>query len=201
MNSNTGKFEGQKRFDARYKVIEELKTLGLYDKWENNAMKVPLCSKTKDVIEPILKPQWWMKMRDMADEALKAVDDGRIKIRPETADRSYHRWLAGINDWCLSRQLWWGHQIPAYFIKLDGQDGDDADNELWVTASSQEEAQKKAEARYPGKKFTLDRDPDVLDTWFSSGLWPFSTLGWPEKTHDFEKLFPTSVLETGWDST
>lgn len=122
MNSNTGPFEGMKRFDARYKVIEELKKAGLYEKWENNAMKVPLCSKTKDIIErefccaglhseisntetALMKPQWWMEMKGMANEALAAVDDGRIKIRPDTADRSYHRWLTGITDWCLSRQL------------------------------------------------------------------------------------------------
>jgi valyl-tRNA synthetase len=217
MNANAGKFEGQKRFDARYAVIEELKKLGLYDKWENNAMKVPLCSKSKgefrailfalalllnlssDIIEPILKPQWWMSMKSMSAEALKAVDDGRIKIRPDTADRSYRRWMSNMHDWCLSRQLWWGHQIPAYFIKIDGENGDDADGELWVTAHSEELAKEKAEKRFPGKKFTLHRDPDVLDTWFSSGLWPFSTLGWPNKTDDFEKLFPTSLLETGWD--
>jgi valyl-tRNA synthetase len=99
----------------------------------------------------------------------------------------------------LSRQLWWGHQIPAYFVKLDGKDGDDADGEMWVVAHSEEEAQKQAEKKFPGQKFTLERDSDVLDTWFSAGLWPFSTLGWPNKTSDFENLFPTSVLETGWD--
>ncbi|KAF2417220.1 valyl-tRNA synthetase-like protein [Tothia fuscella] len=199
MNENTGSFKGQKRFDARYNVIAELKKLNLYDKWENNAMKIPLCNKSKDVIEPYLKPQWWMKMKGMAEQALAAVDDGRIKIRPETADRSYHRWLEGINDWCLSRQLWWGHQIPAYFIQMEGEAGDEANDASWVTAHTKEEAQKKAEAKFPGKKITLTRDPDVLDTWFSSGLWPFSTLGWPKKTLDLDNLFPTSVLETGWD--
>jgi len=112
LNANCGPFEGHKRFDVRYEVVEELKRLGLWEKWENNAMKVPLCNKSKDVIEPLLKPQWWMEMKGLAEKALEAVDDGRIKIRPETADRSYHRWLANINDWCLSRQLWWGHQIP-----------------------------------------------------------------------------------------
>lgn len=199
MNHNTGGFEGSKRFDARYKVIEALKAKGLYVKWEHNAMKVPLCSKSKDVIEPIMKPQWWMRMRELANAAIKAVKDGEIVIRPETAEKSYFRWLENVNDWCLSRQLWWGHQAPAYFVQIEGQHGDDSDNELWITGRTEEDAEEKAKAKFPGKKFTLRRDEDVLDTWFSSGLWPFSTLGWPKKTHDFETLYPTSVLETGWD--
>ena len=199
MNHNAGEFEGVKRFDARYKVVEALKAKGLYVKWEHNAMKVPFCSKSKDVIEPIMKPQWWMRMRELADAAIKAVKDGEIVIRPENAEKSYFRWLEGINDWCLSRQLWWGHQAPAYFIEIEGQHGDDSDNELWVTGRTLKDAEEKAKTKFPGKKFTLRRDEDVLDTWFSSGLWPFSTLGWPKKTHDLETLYPTSVLETGWD--
>ncbi|PGH07743.1 valine-tRNA ligase [Polytolypa hystricis UAMH7299] len=198
-NANAGSFAGVKRFDARYKVIEALKEKGLYVKWENNPMKVPVCAKSNDVIEPILKPQWWMKMKDLAEPALKAVQDGEIIIRPESAEKSYYRWMTNVNDWCLSRQLWWGHQAPAYFVQIEGENGDDSNGELWVTGRTEEEARKKAEAKFSGKKFTLRRDPDVLDTWFSSGLWPFSTLGWPNKTHDFEQLYPTSVLETGWD--
>ena len=199
MNQNTGNFQGLKRFDARRKVIDELKQKGLYVKFEPNAMKIPLCGKSKDVIEPLMKPQWWMRMRDLADAAIKAVKDGEIKIRPETAEKSYFKWLENINDWCLSRQLWWGHQAPAYFIDIKGEPGDDSDGERWVTARSQEAAEEKARAKFPGKDITLRRDEDVLDTWFSSGLWPFSTLGWPRKTHDMETLYPTSVLETGWD--
>jgi valyl-tRNA synthetase len=192
LNANAGKYEGQKRFDARYTVVKELEDLGLYVGKQDNSMIIPLCLKTKDVIEPIMKPQWWMRMEEMAKAALDAVEDGRIKIRPDTADRSYKRWMKNIQPWCLSRQLWWGHQIPAYNVKIEGEDLDE-----WVTGRTEEEAQKKAEAKFPGKKFTLERDPDVLDTWFSSGLWPFSTLGWPNNTDDLEKLFPTSVLETG----
>ncbi|KAI5294322.1 valine--tRNA ligase [Ascosphaera acerosa] len=199
-NDNAGPFAGMKRFDARYKVIEALKEKGLYVKWENNPMKVPVCAKSGDVIEPILKPQWWMRMAELAKPALEAVERGDIVIRPESAEKSYHRWMNNINDWCLSRQLWWGHQAPAYFVCFDGEPrGDEADDSLWVTGRTEEEARAKAEAKFPGKKFSLERDPDVLDTWFSSGLWPFSTLGWPNKTHDFETLYPTSVLETGWD--
>lgn len=199
MNHNTGDFQGLKRFDARYKVIDALKEKGLYVKWENNAMKVPLCAKSKDVIEPLMKPQWWMRMRGLADAAVKAVKDGEIKIRPENAEKSYFNWLENIDDWCLSRQLWWGHQAPAYFVDIKGEPGDDSDGERWVTGRTQEDAEAKAKEKFPGKHITLRRDEDVLDTWFSSGLWPFSTLGWPRKTHDMETLYPTSVMETGWD--
>ncbi|RAL03634.1 valine--tRNA ligase [Aspergillus ibericus CBS 121593] len=198
-NSKGGPFAGMKRFDARYKVIELLKEKGLYVKWEHNPMKIPRCVKSNDVIEPILKPQWWMKMESLAKPAIEAVEKGDIVIKPESAEKSYFRWMTNINDWCLSRQLWWGHQAPAYFVKIDGEDGDDSDGNLWVTGHTEEAAREKAEAKFPGKKFTLIRDPDVLDTWFSSGLWPFSTLGWPRQTHDLENLYPTSVLETGWD--
>ena len=199
LNHNTGNFQSLKRFDARYKVIDALKEKGLYVKWEHNAMKVPMCDKSKDVIEPLMKPQWWMRMREMADEAVKVVQDGQIKIRPETAEKSYFRWMENINDWCLSRQLWWGHQAPAYFVEIEGEPADDSDGERWVTGRTQAEAEEKAKKKFPGKQFSLRRDPDVLDTWFSSGQWPYSTLGWPNKTHDLATLYPTSVLETGWD--
>ncbi|KAF2836258.1 valyl-tRNA synthetase [Patellaria atrata CBS 101060] len=199
INKNGGKFEGQKRFDVRYTLTKELTDLGLFVKKEDNPMKIPICSRTKDVIEPRLKPQWWMRMPELADAAMKAVRDGSIKIRPEQSEKDYFRWMETIQDWCLSRQLWWGHQIPAYFVKVEGVALDDADNEYWITAKSEEEAHEKAAQKFPGKNFTLERDPDCLDTWFSSGLWPFSTLGWPSETHDFKKFFPTSVLETGWD--
>ncbi|KAF8866576.1 valyl-tRNA synthetase-like protein [Acephala macrosclerotiorum] len=199
MNENAGPYVGQKRFDVRYTIQEDLKKAGLYVDKKDNAMTVPLCDKSKDVIEPLLKPQWWMKMKDMAAAALKVVEDGEIKILPESAEKSYKRWMSDVNDWCLSRQLWWGHQAPMYFCKIYGEEGDEADNDLWFAGRTQKEAEAKARAKYPGKNFTLHRDEDVLDTWFSSGLWPFATLGWPNKTHDLETLFPTSVLETGWD--
>ena len=199
LNENAGEFAGMKRFDARYKVIDALKQKGLYSKWENNPMKVPLCAKSKDVIEPIMKPQWWMKMETLAKPAIEAVRDGSIKIIPETAEKNYYSWMENIQDWCLSRQLWWGHRAPAYFIKIEGQEGSEEDGNLWVCAQDEATARKKAEKKFPGKKFTLKWDEDVLDTWFSSGLWPFSTLGWPKKTSDMELLYPTSMLETGWD--
>jgi valyl-tRNA synthetase len=199
MNENAGSFEGKPRFDVRYEVVEELKKKGLFDKTEPNAMKIPLCSRSKDVIEPILKPQWWMKMGELNQAAMDAVSDGRIKIRPESAEKNYFHWLKSDQPWCLSRQLWWGHQIPAYLVQIQGEKVNGDLDESWVTGRTEEEAQKRAEEKFPGKKFTLKRDEDVLDTWFSSGLWPFSTLGWPDKTPDFDKLFPTSILETGWD--
>ena len=133
MNKNTGSFAGQKRFDARYAVTEELTKLGLFVKKEDNPMKVPLCSKSKDVIEPLMKPQWWMKMKSLAEPAIKAVKDGQIKIRPETSEKVYNHWLENINDWCLSRQLWWGHQVPAYLVKVEGEDSDQSDDDLWVS--------------------------------------------------------------------
>jgi valyl-tRNA synthetase len=199
MNKNTGSFEGQKRFDVRYSIVTALEEKGLFVKKEDNPMKVPICSRSGDVIEPIMKPQWWMKMEGLAKPAIEVVKSGELKIKPVTSEKVYMHWMNNIQDWCLSRQLWWGHQIPAYFVNIEGGVGDRSDNDTWVTGRTEEEAQKKAEQKFPGKKFTLERDEDVLDTWFSSGLWPFSTLGWPEKTLDFEKLFPTSVLETGWD--
>jgi valyl-tRNA synthetase len=199
MNKNTGDFEGQKRFDVRYTVVEALEKAGLFVKKEDNPMKVPICSRSGDVIEPIMKPQWWMKMEGLAKPAIEAVENGSIKIRPATSEKIYMHWMNNIQDWCLSRQLWWGHQIPAYFINIEGGEGDRSENELWITGRTEEEAQKKAEKLFPGKKFSLERDEDVLDTWFSSGLWPFSTLGWPNETLDLKNLFPTSVLETGWD--
>lgn len=199
MNANAGPFSGQKRFDVRYTVISELEKKSLYVGKANNKMSIPLCSKTKDVIEPVLKPQWWMHMKPLAEPAIRAVREGEIKLNPKNSENTYYRWMESIDDWCLSRQLWWGHQVPAYYVKMEDGPEYDSSVEHWVCAKTEEEAREKAQKKFPGKKFELQRDPDCLDTWFSSGLWPFSTLGWPDQTHDLEKLYPTSVLETGWD--
>jgi len=199
INENGGPYTGQKRFDVRYKLAEDLKQLGLFVEKKDNPMTVPISERTKDIIEPRLKPQWWVKMRAMADEAVKALDEGQFKIKPETAEKSFRRWMLDINDWCISRQLWWGHQCPVYFAQVEGEESDTGDDKRWFAGKTEQEARAKAEKALSGKKFTLVRDEDVLDTWFSSGLWPFSTLGWPNKTDDLEKLFPTSVLESGWD--
>jgi len=174
MNKNTGKFEGQKRFDVRYTVVEELQKLGLFVKKVDNDMKVPLCNKSKDVIEPLMKPQWWMKMEKLAKPAVEAVEKGDIKIRPETSEKIYKHWLNNINDWCLSRQLWWGHQIPAYFIKIEGSEADQADNELWVTGRTEDEARQKADKKFPGKKFSLVKSSSNQQT--SNWLTPFRNV-------------------------
>ncbi|GFP59581.1 valine-tRNA ligase, mitochondrial [Trichoderma asperellum] len=200
LNSNAGPYAGEKRFNARYRVIEELKNLGLYTKSEPNKMTVPICSRSGDIVEPLLKPQWWMKMESLTKPAIAVVESGELVIRPEVQKRSYLQWMRNLQDWCLSRQLWWGHQIPAYFVSIEGTDaGDDADDKYWVCGRTECEAREKAEKRFPDKNLTLKRDEDVLDTWFSSGLWPFSTLGWPDQTADFEKYFPNTTMETGWD--
>ncbi|KAL9617687.1 MAG: hypothetical protein Q9160_007520 [Pyrenula sp. 1 TL-2023] len=200
LNSNAGPFTGEKRFNARYGVIEELQKLGLFTKQEPNKMVVPICSRSGDVIEPLLKPQWWMKMEPLTKPAIEVVESGELVIRPDVQKRQYLQWMRSLQDWCLSRQMWWGHQIPAYYVSIECEDGgNDADAEYWVSGRTEREAQEKAEKRFPGKKVALNRDEDVLDTWFSSGLWPFSTLGWPDTTSDLEQYFPNTTLETGWD--
>jgi len=196
LNSNCARFAGLKRFDARDAVVEELQKLNLFSKMEDHDMPLPRCQRTKDIVEPILKPQWWMKMSDMANAADKAVSDGRIIIRPELEEKRFHQWMQNIQDWCLSRQLWWGHRPPAYLVCIDGEEVKDADNDYWVCANDEAEARTKAAQKFPGKTFNLHWDEDVLDTWFSSGLWPWAIMGWPKRTHDYQTLYPTSVLET-----
>ncbi|KAL1864623.1 hypothetical protein VTK73DRAFT_5777 [Phialemonium thermophilum] len=201
LNENAGpEFQGMKRFDARYRVVDELTKRGLFVKKESHAMTIPLCEKTKDVIEPCMKPQWWMRMQDMADAALQAAEEGKVRISPESARKSFQRWMANVNDWCISRQLWWGHRIPAYRVLLDGESQSETEESVWIVGRNYDEAFSKAQAKFPGKNFRLEQDPDCLDTWFSSGLWPLGTLGWPNtEGFDFKNFFPTSLLETGWD--
>ncbi|KAF9173279.1 AP-1 adaptor complex sigma subunit Aps1 [Mortierella sp. AD011] len=199
LNDNCGEFSGMKRFHARVAVLKALKEKGLYVDTVDNAMTVPICSKTGDIIEPLMKPQWWVDCKGMAADALQAVKDGRLMIRPQTSEKEFYRWMENINDWCISRQIWWGHRIPAYFVRLEGEEQDFADGQFWVSGRTEAAARESAEKKFPGKKFTLEQDPDVLDTWFSSGLWPFSIMGWPEETEDFKKFYPTTLLETGWD--
>ena len=199
-NDNAGPFAGRRRFDARYDVIEELKRLGLFTRQESNKMVVPICSRSGDIIEPLLKPQWWMRMEPLAKPAIDVVESGELVVRPDLQKRQYLHWMRNIQDWCLSRQLWWGHQIPAYHVTVEGDAaGGDADDEYWVCGRTEAEAQEKARAKFPDTEVTLKRDEDVLDTWFSSALWPFSTLGWPNKTSDLDNYFPNTTLETGWD--
>lgn len=200
LNENCGpEWQGVKRFDARAKVLEELKKLDLYVDQKDNEMTIPLCSRSGDVIEPLLKPQWWVRQDDMAKEAIKAVKSGDITITPKTSEREYFHWMENIQDWCISRQLWWGHRCPVYFVDIEGKEPDRLDNQYWVAGRTYEEALEKANKKFSDVKFTLEQDEDVLDTWFSSGLWPISTLGWPNQSKDMELFAPMSLLETGWD--
>lgn len=200
LNENCGpEWKGMKRFDARYKVIEQLKEKGLYVDQKDNEMTIPVCSRSGDIIEPLLKPQWYVDQQQMAKDAIAAVKSGEIVINPKTSEAEYFQWLENIQDWCISRQLWWGHRCPVYFVDIEGEEHDRLDNEYWVSGRTEEEALAKAQKKFADKKFTLHQDEDVLDTWFSSGLWPISTLGWPHQTKDMELFNPMSMLETGWD--
>lgn len=199
-NSNAGeRFKGVKRFHARVQVVQALKDAGLYIETKDNPMQIPLCAKSGDIIEPVLKAQWWVNCKPLAEEAVKRTRAGELNINPKTSEAEWFRWLENIQDWCISRQLWWGHRCPAYFVRIEGKEQDNADDNSWVVGRSLEEATERATKLAGGAKFTLEQDEDVLDTWFSSGLWPFSIMGWPSKTADFEHYYPSSMLETGWD--
>jgi valyl-tRNA synthetase len=200
-------FKGMKRFECRVAIEKKLEELGLYRGKDKNPMRLGLCSRSKDVIEPMLKPQWWVNCGDMAKDACDAVRDGRLEILPKEQEATWFRWLENIRDWCISRQLWWGHRIPAFYVNFDNEEegenglpgGTSEKVDRWVVGRDESEAQKEAEKKFPGKKFTLAQDEDVLDTWFSSGLFPFSVFGWPDETPDMKDFYPTSLLETGHD--
>nr|XP_033334868.1 valine--tRNA ligase isoform X1 [Megalopta genalis] len=197
-----GQFTGMKRFHARAAIIEELTARNLFVEIKDNPMVVPICSRSKDVVEPLMKPQWYVRCCEMAENAMKAVQTGELKIIPDQYKKIWYHWMENIKDWCISRQLWWGHRIPAYFVKvLDGEVNMQLRGELWVSARSESEAKEKA-ARKLGttvNNIVVEQDPDVLDTWFSSGLFPFSIFGWPNQTEELEAFYPGSLLETGHD--
>eukprot|EP00928_Gymnodinium_smaydae_P082285 TRINITY_DN6565_c0_g2_i1.p1 TRINITY_DN6565_c0_g2~~TRINITY_DN6565_c0_g2_i1.p1 ORF type:complete len:1062 (+),score=285.13 TRINITY_DN6565_c0_g2_i1:63-3248(+) len=195
INHNGGKFEKQHRFEARKTVEAALKEKGLWVDKKSHVMRLGLCSRSKDIIEPYLKPQWWMNCKDLAERSVKAVREGELKILPEFHHQTWYHWLENIQEWCISRQLWWGHRIPAYRVVSPAQK-----EEMWFTGKSEAEAVAKAEAKLKTKGVKVVRDEDVLDTWFSSGLFPFSVMGWPDcSAEDFKAFFPTSLLETGHD--
>jgi len=179
---------GLTREDARKRVVEEMDSLGLLEKIEDNPMAVPYGDRSGVVIEPRLTDQWFVDAETLAKPAIEAVEKGDIRFVPKHWENTYFEWMRNIQPWCVSRQIWWGHQIPAWY----GPDG-----EIFVEMT-EEEAQAVADEHY-GKPVELERDPDVLDTWFSSALWPFSTLGWPEETPELAHHYPTSVLVTGFD--
>ncbi|XP_022120831.2 valine--tRNA ligase isoform X2 [Pieris rapae] len=200
MLDNCGPFAGKKRFDVRREIIKTLEEKKLYRETSDNAMVVPLCSRSKDVVEPMLKPQWYIRCNNMAAEAIKAVKTGELKIIPDAHEKTWYHWMENIRDWCISRQLWWGHQIPAYKVTLPEMDSIEKE-ELWVSAHSEDDARKKAATKFnvASEDVTLKRDEDVLDTWFSSGLFPFAIFGWPDETEDLKAFYPTTLLETGHD--
>jgi len=188
INSAGGKFAGLDRFKARDAIKKELATLGLERGSQKHTLAVGRSERSGVIVEPMISTQWFVRVAPLADEAIRAVESGEIRMIPEVRRNMYFSWMREIKDWCISRQLWWGHQIPAWY---------GPDEKVFV-ALSQAEALALARKHY-GRDVSLRRDPDVLDTWFSSGLWPFSTLGWPEKTQDLKDFYPTTVLVTAFD--
>ena len=184
INENGGAYAGMERYAARKAIVEELDKMGLLVKVEDYSHNVGTHDRCKTTIEPLVKQQWFVKMDELIKPAVEAVKNGDIKLIPERMDKTYYNWTDNIKDWCISRQLWWGHRIPAYYCDDCGE---------IVVAKAVPECCPKCQ----GSHFT--QDPDTLDTWFSSALWPFSTLGWPDKTEDLDYFYPTDVLVTGYD--
>lgn len=183
MNAQAGKYEGMTREEARAAVVADLKAQGLLEKIEDYTHNVGHCSRSKDTIEPMVSKQWFVRMKELAAPAIEAVETGKIKFIPKRFEKSYFNWMRNIRDWCISRQLWWGHRIPVYYC-----DGCGA-----------EIASKTDITTCPHCGGKVHQDEDVLDTWFSSALWPFSTLGWPDDTEDLKRFYPTDLLVTAYD--
>ena len=184
VNANGGPYEGLDRDECRKRVVEDLEQMGLMEKIEDYSHNVGTCYRCHNVVEPIISAQWFVKMEPLAREAMRVVKDGEVKFVPERFSKTYLNWMENVHDWCISRQLWWGHQIPVWYCADCGK--------MTCTREDPDACQ------HCGSK-NITRDPDVLDTWFSSALWPFSTLGWPDKTEDLDYFYPTDVLVTGYD--
>jgi len=183
ITSAGGTYMGLDRYEARERVVEDLEKLGLLDSVQDYTLSLGKCSRCKTPIEPLVSKQWFVRTKPLAEKAIAAVDEKRIEIVPENWVKTWNEWMHNIRDWCVSRQLWWGHRIPAWYC--------DACGETIVSRTDP--------ADCPKCKGSLRQDPDVLDTWFSSGLWPFSTLGWPDQTDDLKHFYPTTLLITGFD--
>ncbi len=184
VNSQGGPYAGLDRFAAREKLWEDMRQAGLVLKEEPYQRNIPRSQRGGEIVEPMISTQWFVRIQPLAEAALQAVQDGRVAIVPERFTKVYYNWLENIQDWCISRQLWWGHRIPVWYCGACGE---------MIAARTDPSECPACHSR------ELIQDPDVLDTWFSSGLWPFSTLGWPEETPDYRYFYPTSVLETGYD--
>eukprot|EP01063_Lacrimia_lanifica_P015291 TRINITY_DN22090_c0_g1_i1.p1 TRINITY_DN22090_c0_g1~~TRINITY_DN22090_c0_g1_i1.p1 ORF type:complete len:1040 (+),score=487.79 TRINITY_DN22090_c0_g1_i1:114-3233(+) len=203
--SMEGEFKGMKRFDCREAIIAALDKRGLFVGKKTHAMRIGTCQRTKDIVEPFLMPQWFMICDDAAKRALELEKSNELKLIPKRYSKIWDHWLGEIRPWCISRQLWWGHRIPAYESFLDGKQLGKGVQEKWVSGKSLEEAKANAVKRYSlsaeeAARVELRQDEDVLDTWFSSALLPHSALGWPNQDHaDFKQFFPTQLLETGHD--
>ncbi|HEX7785441.1 MAG TPA: valine--tRNA ligase, partial [Methylomirabilota bacterium] len=183
MTALAGKYAGLDRFETRKRIVEDMHALGLIERIEPYRHSVGVCYRCKTVVEPLVSKQWYVRTRPLAEPAIKAVRSGKIKIVPRVWNKTYFHWMENIRDWAISRQLWWGHRIPVWYCDRDGS--------MHVSRTDLHEC--------PQCGGPLRQDTDVLDTWFSSGLWPFSTLGWPESTPELKVFYPTSVLSTGFD--
>ncbi len=183
MTAAAGPYAGLERGEARQRVVADLEALGLIVKIEPYELSLGRCQRCKTPVEPLVSTQWFVKTKPLAEPAIRVVEEGRIRFTPDNVTKTYYEWMYNIRDWCISRQLWWGHRIPAWYCRDCGE----------IVVSRTDPTACKCGSAH------LEQDPDVLDTWFSSGLWPFSTLGWPDQTEDLKTYYPTSLMITGFD--